>query len=147
MAQINLLSSLRQTNFVAVREGRLLLNGWVLKDEIAEGRSPLTGTDDDYKPDFEQKGVDMKIGLDIAWVSLSKVAQRVYLVTGDSDFIPAMKFARRSGIQVCLFTLGHFVYRELLDHADILVQTPIKTILNQHVRRHARTRLTHRAQP
>lgn len=138
------LADLKHTNFVAVREGRVSFNGWILKDDIARGRAPRTGTDTDYAPDFEQKGVDMKIGLDIAWVSLSKVAQRVYLVTGDSDFIPAMKFARRSGIHVCLFTLGHGVYPELKNHADLLVETPIQTILNQHVRRHARRRLMHR---
>ncbi len=140
--QTAFLAQLKQTAFVAVREGRVSFNGWVLRDDIARGIVPRTGTDDDYSPDLEQKGVDMKIGLDIAWVSLAKVAQRVYLVTGDSDFIPAMKFARRSGIQVCLFTLGHGVYPELKNHADLLVETNVQTILNQHVRRHARRRLS-----
>jgi len=39
---------------------------------------------------------------------------RVILVTADSDFVPAMKFARREGVQVVLVTMGHtLVKREL----------------------------------
>ena len=98
----------------------------------AKGRKkPPAGplTDADYKPDFEQKGVDIKIGLDIAWISLGKIAERIYLATGDSDFIAAMKLARRSGVQVFLFTFAHGVVNELKDHADVLDERPIKDVL------------------
>jgi uncharacterized LabA/DUF88 family protein len=49
----------------------------------------------DLVPDLRQKGVDMRIGLDIAFISLRKVADVLVLITGDSDFVPAMKVARR----------------------------------------------------
>ena len=43
------------------------------------------------------------------------------LVTAEGDFVPAMKFARREGVQVVLVTLGHtLVKRELKIHADEL---------------------------
>ncbi|HKR22174.1 MAG TPA: hypothetical protein VJS17_06230, partial [Pyrinomonadaceae bacterium] len=41
----------------------------------------------------------------------------------NSDFIPAMKFARREGVQVVLVTMGHMlVKRALKVHADELRQ-------------------------
>jgi uncharacterized LabA/DUF88 family protein len=89
--------------------------------------NPLS--DSDFQPDFEQKGVDIKIGLDIAWISMGRIAQRIYLITGDSDFIPAMKFARRSGVQVVFLTLAHGVRDELKDHADVLIEKSLKELL------------------
>jgi len=67
----------------------------------------------------------MKIGLDIAWISLNKIADRILVVTGDSDFIPAIKLARRNGIQVYLFTLAHGVSSELTEHSDRLITTAL----------------------
>ena len=61
--------------------------------------------DSDYKPNYEQKGVDMQIGLDIATFSYERTVERIILVTGDTDFIPAMKMAHRSGLQVVLVQL------------------------------------------
>jgi len=61
----------------------------------------------------------MKIGLDVAWLSSKQIVERIILVTADSDFVPAMKFARREGVQVVLVTMGHaLVKRELKVHAD-----------------------------
>jgi uncharacterized LabA/DUF88 family protein len=65
-----------------------------------------------------QKGVDIRIGLDIAWISLKRVVDVLVLVTGDSDFVPVMKFARKEGLKVYLETMGHGVRRELKAHAD-----------------------------
>jgi uncharacterized LabA/DUF88 family protein len=63
----------------------------------------------------------MKIGLDVAWLSSKGIVERIILVTADSDFVPAMKFARREGVQVILVTMGHMlVKRELKVHADEL---------------------------
>jgi len=73
----------------------------------------------DVNPNISQKGVDMRIGLDIAWIALKKVAETMVLVTGDSDFVPAMKFARKEGMRVYLAPLGHTsIFRELKAHAD-----------------------------
>jgi uncharacterized LabA/DUF88 family protein len=40
------------------------------------------------------------------------------VVTGDSDMIPAFKFARREGIRVYLCFMGASVKRDLKAHAD-----------------------------
>lgn len=61
----------------------------------------------------------MKIGLDVAWLSSKGIVERIILVIADRDFIPAMEFVRREGVQVVLVTMGHaLVKRELKVHAD-----------------------------
>jgi uncharacterized LabA/DUF88 family protein len=42
----------------------------------------------DFVLDLEQKGVDLRIGLDIARLSLKELVRTIVVVTGDSDFIP-----------------------------------------------------------
>jgi uncharacterized LabA/DUF88 family protein len=121
------LSDLKQTDYFAVREGRLTSHGWKLKPS-GIGKSTASLTDADFSPDIRQKGVDMKIGLDIAWISLDKIADRILVVTGDSDFIPALKLARRNGVQVYLFTLGHGISPELREHSDRLITNSISTL-------------------
>jgi uncharacterized LabA/DUF88 family protein len=86
-------------------------------EEIA--RTSRTLQADDFAPDLKQKRVDMKIGLDVAWLASKAIVDRIILVTADSDFVPAMKFARREGVQVILVTMGHrMVKHDLLVHAD-----------------------------
>lgn len=70
-------------------------------------------------PDFEQKGVDMRIGLDIANHASAKSVDRIILITADTDCIPAMKQARISGLQVIIVAFpGQKLPPELLWHAD-----------------------------
>ena len=76
-------------------------------------------TDADFNPDFEQKGVDMKIGIDIANLSANRSVERIALATNDTDCIPAMKHARRSGLQIALICFPGFrPAPELLAHTD-----------------------------
>ena len=63
----------------------------------------------------------MRIGLDIASLTLKKQVQVIVLVTADSDFIPAMKFARREGAQLFLITLGHGIKDGMREHADLVI--------------------------
>ena len=111
-----------QPNF-AVRRGTLLLAGWKLGRQALRSleRQPRQIEARDFVPRLNQKGVDMRIGLDIAWLSLKKIVDAIVLVTGDSDFVPVMKFARKEGIRVYVETLGHHVKRELKVHADIVL--------------------------
>jgi uncharacterized LabA/DUF88 family protein len=70
------------------------------------------------RPEILQKRVDIKIGLDVAWLASRRIVDRIALVTGDTDFIPAMKFARREGVQVVLVPLGSRPHPDLIEHAD-----------------------------
>ena len=118
-----LIRDIKLLDNVAFRVGTLSFDGWTIKrgsaEEIAKTGRAIVPTD--FKPDLKQKGVDMKIGLDVAWLATKNIVEKIILVTGDSDMIPAMKFARREGIQVVLITMGHFsVKRELKEHTDEL---------------------------
>jgi uncharacterized LabA/DUF88 family protein len=110
------LRDLGRRDLFAIREGVLKFRGFKPR-RIPISLAALS--DDDFKPDFEQKGVDMRIGLDIATYSDERLTDRIILVTGDSDCIPAMKHGRKSGIQVILIVLaGHHPAPELFEHAD-----------------------------
>lgn len=96
---------------------------WILKSETQRRllkRSLAVDdlTDDDFSPAFRQKGVDMRIGLDIASIILKRQANVIVLVAGDADFVPAAKLARREGGHFILDPLWQDVPRELLEHVD-----------------------------
>ena len=111
-------------SFFANRLGELSFDGWAPKKDLRKAaEESLTLRSDDIKPVINQKGVDMRIGLDMASLSLKKLSSLIVLVTGDSDFVPAMKFARREGAQVFLVTLGHGVKEPMRHHADVVISS------------------------
>lgn len=111
------LDDLASRNLFAVRLGILKFRGWKPKRIPTKGKEL---TDEDFAPDFEQKGVDMRIGLDIATLATTRAIDRVILVSADSDFIPAMKLARRAGLQVVAIRPPNGrLTREFLAHVDI----------------------------
>ncbi len=118
-----LLDTLELKENFAVRTGQLLRQGWKLSQTAERRLSPqatsLEATD--IRPNFKQKGVDQRIGLDIAWIAMKKLVAAMVLVTGDSDFVPAMKFARKEGVKAFLFSFNHAVVRELKAHADVVI--------------------------
>jgi uncharacterized LabA/DUF88 family protein len=120
---IQLLKDIKLLPFFAVRVGALSFNGWTLKPSCY-GKSPLV--DDYFVPNLKQKGVDIKIGLDVAWVSFNHIAEDIVLITGDSDFIPVVKTARRNGVFVYLLTMGHNVKPELCENVDVVNTKTIK---------------------
>lgn len=65
-----------------------------------------------------QKGVDMKLGIDITTVVLKKLANKIILISGDSDFVPAAKQARVEGAHIILDAMGRNVTGELSEHID-----------------------------
>ncbi|WP_018936252.1 NYN domain-containing protein [Thioalkalivibrio sp. ALJ24] len=71
--------------------------------------------------ELRQKGVDMRIGLDIASLALKKQADTIVLVTGDSDFVPAAKLARREGIEFLVDPMWQSVSDDLNEHVDGIV--------------------------
>ncbi len=95
----------------------------------AEQRRGLAGVitawrelgDADVALGLRQKGVDMRIGLDIASITLKKQADTIILVTGDSDFVPAAKLARREGVEFILDPMWQQVGDDLFEHIDGLV--------------------------
>ena len=60
----------------------------------------------------------MRVGLDIASITLKKQADTIVLVSGDTDFVPAAKLARREGAKFFLDPLGRSVPPALFEHID-----------------------------
>ena len=109
------LQELAKRDYFAVRRGSLKFRGWKLK----ELPGPAQPTDAHYDPDFEQKGVDMRIGLDVATFAENNSVHRLLLITNDTDFVPAMKHARKAGLQIALITFpDNDPTSELLYHSD-----------------------------
>ena len=119
-----LLDELKLAPNFALRLGELIYQGFelprVAAQRIASAGRPLEPSD--LQLAIRQKGVDMRIGLDIARLSLREKVGAIVVTTGDSDFIPAFKFARREGVRVYLDHLGGSVKRELKAHADLLLE-------------------------
>lgn len=116
------LEDLASRDLFAVRRGELKFRGYVPKQTpVATGAL----TDDDFKPVFDQKGVDMRIGLDIATFAKSRAVDRIALITNDTDCVPAMKHARIAGLQVVLITMSNSKTAYSLKwHADFIRDVP-----------------------
>ena len=110
------LKALASKSQFAVRYGTLKFRGFELKETPVSTREL---SDDDFKPRFEQKGVDMRIGLDIATYAMNRSVDQIVLITGDTDCLPAMKLARTAGLQVTLVQFPQQrIAPELLWHSD-----------------------------
>lgn len=127
-------AELKKKRKVAVRMGELsdanahfelapgklksLLQGSITMDDLEER---------DFTISFEQKGVDMRIGIDIASLTYKKQVSQIILIAGDSDFVPAAKMARREGIDFILDPMEATIKDNLFEHIDGL-----ETIWRRH---------------
>ena len=69
---------------------------------VREGRLMYRGQDAHGEPIFQQKRVDLMIGLDFALLAAKHQITHAAVVTGDSDLLPAFEVAQREGVVVCL---------------------------------------------
>lgn len=121
-------SALASKRKVALRMGELLEStaGYSLSSDAVKKlcRKEITVddlTEADFYLDIQQKGVDMKIGLDIASIAYKQLVDRIVLIAGDSDFVPAAKHARREGIDFILDPMWHTIKPSLNLHIDGLI--------------------------
>lgn len=75
-------------------------------------------TEKDFSLSVSQKGVDMRIGVDISSLAYKKQVDRIILISGDSDFVPAAKQARREGIDFILDPMRSPIKDDLFEHID-----------------------------
>ena len=128
-------NELKKRRKFALRLGRLSEEqcGYVLtKDTIKKlcnGRLSFDDlTESDFKIDIVQKGVDMKIGVDIASLAYKQQVNQIILISGDSDFVPAAKLARREGIDFILDPMNAPIKDDLFEHIDGM-RTKVKYVL------------------
>lgn len=124
-----LLKELKKQPYFALRLGNIddRTCKWKFKSyktikDLLQGKISIDDLkDEDFILDMRQKGVDMRIGLDMAHLANKKQAEKIILVTADSDFIPAIKYVRKEGVIVQLDAMHHnFVNEDLLEHIDLL---------------------------
>lgn len=87
--------------------------------KILNGTKSLADlSETDFALSIVQKGVDMRIGVDISSLAFKKQVDRIILISGDSDFVPAAKQARREGIDFILDPMRSPVKDDLFEHID-----------------------------
>lgn len=126
---------LKRKRKFALRLGRLseeqchyLLSAETIK-KLCSGRIKIEDLKpEDFKIDIIQKGVDMKIGIDIASLAYKKQVDQIILISGDSDFVPAAKLARREGIDFILDPMEATIKADLFEHIDGM-RTKVKHFL------------------
>ena len=126
-AQHALLESIKRTPNFALRLGKTIWknNGWILNaqklnDLLSKNITVDDLTDNDVRPLIEQKAVDMKIGLDIASIATKRLAEKLIIISGDADIVPALKLARQEGMIVGLDPLKNPIRPELSEHVDFI---------------------------
>ena len=98
--------------------GEFVLKSSVSKDLVRGKRDVGSLDDSDYILDVQQKGVDVRIGLAVALLAMNRYADQIVLITGDSEFGPAAKFARRNGVDFILDPMWHPFRSDLGIHVD-----------------------------
>ncbi|WP_146140373.1 NYN domain-containing protein [Alsobacter soli] len=110
------LSDLAERDFMMTRLGTLKFRGFKPRSlPITPGLG-----DDDFRPDFEQRGLDLRIGLDVADIVSRGAAERMVWITGDPGLAPAFEHARHRGVQIIVVSFpGQRVPAELLWASDV----------------------------
>lgn len=107
----------------AVRQGVLQQHNWVLKDFSKASGGTMSVTATDIKPEIKQKGVDLRIGLDVATMAIRGTVDTIVMVTGDTDLMPALKLARKEGLRVYMVQVGSAnLHPELICHSDNIIK-------------------------
>lgn len=117
---------LKQKRKLALRMGKLeerkkhpfRIDPNTIKDILSGKRDFSTLVEDDFELDIGQKGVDMRIGLDVSSLAFKKQVDQIILISGDSDFVPVAKHARREGIDFILDPMGQKINEDLQEHID-----------------------------
>ena len=116
---------LAEKDFIAFRKGELRGFGWKLRgdaiNEMRNGKPQWQLKAKHLQVNLSQKGLDMRIGLDIASLSTKRIVEKIAIVTGDTDFIPAMKYARKEGCLITVINIGGDLTSEMRQHADFVV--------------------------
>lgn len=88
--------------------------------------------ENDIAINIRQKGVDIRIGLNITSVTLKKkqAAKKIILTSDDSDFVPASKLARREGMEFVLDPMWQKIPDDLFGHIDGLISTYVHKVLS-----------------
>ena len=101
--------------------------------EVRLGKLAFRGIDQEGNPIFQQKQVDILLGVDLVLLSTTKQISNAALLMGDSDFLPAVKVAKEQGVLITLWhSAKHPPHNELWQECDerkVIDKTLIDRIL------------------
>ena len=101
--------------------------------EVRLGRLEFRGNNADGTPRFEQKQVDILLGVDLVQLAAKGQIRQAALLAGDSDFIPAVVAAKMEGVLVRLYhgNSCHFDLRRTADERVKIDQDFINLALRE----------------
>ncbi len=67
---------------------------------------------------FIEKGIDASLSIDLLWYASQNGYDTAILVSGDADFIPAIKRSRLLGKRIEIWTFKHSIGKELKKEVD-----------------------------
>ena len=70
--------------------------------EVRQGKLAYRGLDQNGRPIFVQKMVDVLLSIDLVQLCLKGRITDIVIVAGDSDFIPALEVAKQEGVTIWL---------------------------------------------
>lgn len=85
------------------RQGFLDMLSRLPRFTVRKGRLVYRGKDDKGDPIYQQKRVDLQLGMDFALLSGKKQITHIAILAGDGDLLPALKVAKDEGVLVWLF--------------------------------------------
>ncbi|HEY1058653.1 MAG TPA: NYN domain-containing protein [Limnobacter sp.] len=120
---------LQRKRKLAVRLGEPMdVESWKLNDDAL---ADLLGkkitvddlADEDFSPDSHARGIELKMGVDLASLAYKRQVQQVVLLTGDGAFSSAAELLRHEGIDVVLDPMWQNISEDLFSYIDGLRST------------------------
>lgn len=91
--------------------------------KVKLGRLQKVWDPDCQKYQYNQKGVDMQIGVDIVQLSMQKKVDKIILIASDSDFVYAVEKAKEVGVTTALAYFPRFaINNSVLNAVDEVIK-------------------------
>ena len=109
-----------------------LLNTLAKQDQyvLRLGKLKFLGRDNTGHPILVQKGVDIRIALDMARIVMVSKVERLIIITGDTDLVPAMEMVRTYDIQIVTINMDNLA-NELYSHSDFIRTIDINKLIQK----------------
>lgn len=103
---------------------------------VRKGKLAYRGVNEAGEKIYEQKRVDVMLATDLVMHSTKRLITHASIITGDSDFLPAIEIAQSEGVQISLFYNEEIrPHDELIDIVDIRKKID-KDFINSIKRQH-----------
>ncbi len=120
---------LQRKRKLALRLGEMVeMDGWRLREDAMNDLLGKRITvdelqDDDFSPGTTARGLELRIGVDLASLAYKRQVQQVVLMTGDGYFAPASELVRHEGIDVVLDPMWQNIPEDIFAYIDGLRST------------------------